>query len=244
MRLKPFFYYFGSKSRIAKKYPLPLYKTIIEPFAGAAAYSLVHHSNRVILYDKYPVICGVWDYLIHASERDVMLLPNRIETTVDDYKLNQEEKWLIGFWLTTAESSPRKRMCNWARQGVGVFWGNKIKYRIARQLKYIRHWKVTNDSYENVPDYKGTWFIDPPYSATGGKYVHNQFKINYTDLGNYCMSRRGQVIVCERTGANWLPFQHFGSVFAKPRTVDKKEKNRKAPEAIWCNYEQGIRTFL
>ena len=34
------FYYYGRKKQIAKYYPEPKYDTIVEPFAGSAAYSL------------------------------------------------------------------------------------------------------------------------------------------------------------------------------------------------------------
>ena len=38
------FYYYGRKKQIAKCYPKPNFNTIIEPFAGSAAYSL-HNDN-------------------------------------------------------------------------------------------------------------------------------------------------------------------------------------------------------
>ena len=38
------FYYYGRKKQIAKYYPKPNFNTIIEPFAGSAAYSL-HNDN-------------------------------------------------------------------------------------------------------------------------------------------------------------------------------------------------------
>ena len=55
--LHPFFSYFGSKYRMAKHYPEPLYDIIVEPFAGAAGYSLLYPHKNIILYDNYePVI--------------------------------------------------------------------------------------------------------------------------------------------------------------------------------------------
>lgn len=38
--LKPFWRYYGGKYRAAPRYPVPLHRTIVEPFAGAAGYSL------------------------------------------------------------------------------------------------------------------------------------------------------------------------------------------------------------
>lgn len=71
------FSYYGSKSKVVKYYPEPMYDTIIEPFAGSARYSL-HGDNwkrNVILVDKYDVICSIWSFLIKAKEEDVLSLP-------------------------------------------------------------------------------------------------------------------------------------------------------------------------
>ena len=48
------FYYYGRKKQIVRRYPPPNYDTIVEPFAGAAAYSFHHNSSvkRVILVEK------------------------------------------------------------------------------------------------------------------------------------------------------------------------------------------------
>lgn len=76
--------YYGTKKRIAKNYPAPIYDTIIEPFAGAAQYSLYgdNWKKKVILLDKY----------------DVVSLEG----------LCQEEKWLIGFCINSASAMPKK----------------------------------------------------------------------------------------------------------------------------------------
>lgn len=39
MKYSAIFGYYGSKSKIAQHYPSPWFDTIIEPFAGSAAYS-------------------------------------------------------------------------------------------------------------------------------------------------------------------------------------------------------------
>ena len=48
------FYYYGRKKQMAKHYPSPNYDTIIEPFAGSAAYSLFgdNWQKNVILIEK------------------------------------------------------------------------------------------------------------------------------------------------------------------------------------------------
>ena len=72
------FYYYGRKKQIAKCYPKPNFNTIIEPFAGSAAYSL-HNDNwkkHVILIEKDKKVFDIWDWLINkASEKDIRNLP-------------------------------------------------------------------------------------------------------------------------------------------------------------------------
>ena len=71
--------YYGTKKRIAKNYPAPIYDTIIEPFAGAAQYSLYgdNWKKKVILLDKYDVVSRVWDYLINTATKErILALPN------------------------------------------------------------------------------------------------------------------------------------------------------------------------
>ncbi|MEC5173528.1 DNA adenine methylase [Chryseobacterium nepalense] len=73
------FYYYGRKKQIAKYYPKPNYDTIIEPFAGSAAYSLYKDNwkKKVILIEKDEKVYDIWRWLIHdASENDILNLPD------------------------------------------------------------------------------------------------------------------------------------------------------------------------
>lgn len=94
----PFFYYYGGKWRIAKKYPGPIFPRIIEPFAGAAGYSSRYYQKEVLLCDLDPIIAGLWKYLLKSSPNDIMSLPTNI-SHVDELSVCQEAKWLIGFFL-------------------------------------------------------------------------------------------------------------------------------------------------
>jgi len=58
------FSYYGSKSKLAQHYPTPKYDTIVEPFAGAAGYSLYgdNWKKNVLLYaDKAAETCTAED---------------------------------------------------------------------------------------------------------------------------------------------------------------------------------------
>lgn len=228
--LRPFFYYFGGKSRAAKFYPEPRYLDIIEPFAGAAGYSLRYHYKYVTLYDVYPIICGLWDYLIRVSEEEILSLPLDVQH-VDDLAICQEAKWLIGFWLNQATTTPRKSISAWRRNFTGrPFWGEATRKRIASQVNSIRHWKILNTSYENIPDTIGTWFIDAPYQGVAGKHYRNRIE-DYAKLGEWCRKRSGQVIVCEKAGADWLPFRPFHTILTNPGPKGKTHSE----EVIWTN---------
>lgn len=205
------FSYYGTKNKLAKLYPEPKYDTIIEPFAGAAAYSLFgdNWKKQVILYDTNPKIFKIWNYLIKVSKEEILSLPDiEIGQKVTDFNLNEAQKYLIGFCLNPGSSCPKitasQRSC----------WNN-YKINIANSLYKIRHWQIFNKSYDEIENQNATHFIDSPYQKAG-KYYFGFKKIDFNKLGDWCKSRLGQVIVCENYGADWLPFtfltEHRGSI--------------------------------
>jgi len=218
MILKPFFTYYGGKYRAALHYPAPSHERVVEPFCGSAGYSLRYHDRKVRLYDKNETITDLWKYLIRVKSREILSLPDLEEgDSVDDLRVCQEAKSLIGFWLNKGNSAPCKIPSKWMRSGVrpNSFWGATVKQRIASQVKAIRHWKVWNRSYEDCADLRATWFLDPPYQGAAGRhYKHSH--IRYKHLASWCKTRRGQVIVCENSGADWLPFQDFRTIKGSP----------------------------
>jgi hypothetical protein len=227
--LQPFFCYFGGKWRAARLYPKPCYRNIIEPFAGAAGYSLRYPHLSVTLYDIDTAVCGVWDYLIRASETDIRGLPIDVKH-VNDLVVCQEAKWLIGFWMNKASASPHLSPSAWMRGGTrpNSYWGEVIRERIASQVRQIRHWKIVNGPYENADDVEATWFVDPPYHGECGRRYRCRIT-DYARLGEWCRGRKGQVIVCEHAGADWLPFRPFHTIRANPGPRGKAYSE----EVIW-----------
>lgn len=206
-----FFPYFGGKYGSALIYPKPQYDTIVEPFAGAAGYSLRYPKRKILLFDKSPVIVGVWNYLIKVSVREVMNLPDIKEgQTVDDFKIPQEAKWFIGFHLYPGKGRSGDKSMTWRKLTAWSHWDAKKRSKLAHQLDRIRHWKVEQRSFDDVPNVHGTWFIDPPYqNVCPNEYLKGcrPDQIDFEHLGKWCRSRKGQVIVCEYAGAQWLPFK-------------------------------------
>jgi hypothetical protein len=217
--------YYGTKKKLAKYYPKPQYDTIIEPFCGAAQYSLFENNweKNVYLIDKYQVIIDIWKYLINASPKDILSLPDLQEgDNVDDFSsLCKEEKMLIGFCINPASAQPKKTSRERSR------W-NKNKTEIANNLYKIKHWKVKCDEYYNVKNTKATWFIDPPYQYGGIYYRINNKNIDYNNLSTWCKERNGQIIVCENTKADWMDFKPLvklnGQLHETTESIYYKEK--------------------
>jgi hypothetical protein len=226
--LKPLFPFYGSKWRCAKRYPPPVPgMPVIEPFAGSAGYSHYWEPASVSLYDLDPIIVGVWSYLISVSAEEVLRLPDLMPgQSVDEFALPQEAKWLIGFWINRGSSSPKKRMTKFSgiKTASQLLWGQAARERIASQVDRIRHWTITHGSYDTVEPVAATWFVDPPYTSKGKYYRVNN--VNHASLGVWCQGLAGNVIVCEQSGAGWLPFQPIGAV---------KSTKGHSDEVVWVN---------
>jgi 16S rRNA G966 N2-methylase RsmD len=204
------FPYYGRKKAIVDHYPEPKYNTIIEPFAGAASYSLKYYTKNVILIEKDPCIYGIWNYLIKASSKDILKLPllNKDET-LDDEKfksLKPVEKDLIGFFIKTSCSRPNKIQSphkNYNR------WSEESRKKLSDNVLKIKHWEIYNGCYSEVKSevlkcQSITWFVDPPYQgAGGGYYKFSNKKIDYKYLASWINSIKGQVILCENEEAKW-----------------------------------------
>jgi len=230
--LRPFFTYYGGKYRAAPRYPPPLSDTIVEPFAGSAGYSLRWPDRKVILVERDPAVAGTWRYLLSVSAAEVLALPDlEPGQSTDDLPLPQEARWLIGWWLNKGTAGPCKSEGAWMRSGThqNSYWGPAIRMRIASQLSAIRHWTLIEGDYTEAPDVTATHFIDPPYIGAGKYYRLGSSTIDYPALAEWCRSRRGQVIVCENVGADWLPFRPYIDIKAS----EAKSGGKVSREAIW-----------
>lgn len=220
------FSYYGSKSKIVDYYPKPKFGKIIEPFAGSARYSLKWFENDVLLVDKYDVIIKIWKWLQQCSPADILKLP-KLEKGLDirTLKLSEEETLFLGMIIGHGSLSPRFKVAPFADYRNG----NHNKYKIiANNLFKIKHWTIQLGTYDEIPNFPDvTWFIDPPYKNGGEYYKFSSKALDFEHLGRWCMNRTGQVIVCENTKADWLPF--------KPMIKLQGVANTDTVEAIWSN---------
>ena len=229
MSLNQFFGYFGSKLVLSARYPPPRHETIVEPFAGSAGYATRYHRHRVVLVEKSPTVASVWRYLLRATARELLALPDLADgQSVADLGVPEEARALIGFWLGMGDGAPRNfRSTRMREKPEGCSWGRTVRARLASQVDKIRHWRIIEGDYSEAPDVEATWFIDPPYQVAGHVYRCSSAEIDFAELGAWCRARRGQVIVCENEGATWLPFRPFRAL----NTVS----NTPSTEAIWTN---------
>jgi hypothetical protein len=163
------------------------------------------------------------DYLISpkTTKEEILNLPDfSVGDNVDDFpNLTQEQRWLIGFCINSASAVPKKTA------QVRTQW-NRSKIEIANNLYKVKHWVVEEGDYNYYSlifsgSWTATWFIDPPYQF-GGEYYHsscNNTKLNYTELAGWCKSLSGQVIVCENSKANWLPFTPLADLHGQLHTT-------------------------
>lgn len=221
------FSYYGSKTKICDKYPKPKGDLIIEPFAGAAKYSLLHFEKEVILVDKYRELIEIWKWLQQCSPKDILRLPIlKMGETIEGMDFGCEgANYFMGFMVGRGLSRPQYK--------VSPFVGSEKQYhfqytykRIASELYKIKHWKFICDDYRNIDNQEATWFVDPPYQYGGQKYKHSSKNIDFKELAAWCKSRKGQVIVCENTKANWMDFKPVTKITGC---------NHKTTEAIWSN---------
>lgn len=180
--------YFGAKLRIVSHYPKPVYNTIIEPFAGSAPYSVKYFENDVYLYDKYPVIIGIWDYLKQCSIGDIMSLKCPARGTIlnyDGYDCDAQ-RHLIGFMIARVQRTPANTVTTF-----GLERFDADKKRIAANLFKIRHFKTAVASYEQTKSGIATRFIDAPYQVGGETYKFNNKRIDFNHLGLWAQEQEG-----------------------------------------------------
>jgi site-specific DNA-adenine methylase len=199
----PVFYYYGRKKQIAKHYPEPTHDTIVEPFAGAASYSL-HGTNwrrNVILVEKDPRVAKVWRWLIEeAKPAQILSLPElRTGEKSSEFLHIIHAATKMAFKYKTIKVTPVLER-NW-----------EISKRVmAASVHKVKHWTLLIGDYTAAPDIDATWFIDPPYKAAAGQgYAHGSNDLDYDKLAAWCLSRRGQLICCEGESGDYLPFRRL-----------------------------------
>lgn len=223
------FPYYGGKRRLASRYPAPVFGTIIEPFAGGAAYASYHAMRnpglRVVLVEKDAEVAELWRWLLSVSVERVWQLPalatgDRIDAQPG---LSDPERLMLRMW---ADDFGRAAHLVASRVNGHDLWQRRGRRAVLDFISTVNRsrWQIIEGDYTDAPDLRATWFVDPPYAhgegAVGGaRYRHNNIAIDYALLGKWCRTRRGQVIVCEYGDASWLPFRPFARQISSQKST-------------------------
>ena len=211
------FYYYGRKKQIARHYPAAKRSTIIEPFAGSAAYSLFSENwkRNVLLVEKDARVASLWDWLIcEATAEKILALPDaRVGETSTEFFHIIHAATKQAFAYRTIKITPILER-NW-----------EISRRVmAKNIHKVKHWKLIHGDYTSAPDVVATWFIDPPYrSGPGMGYQQSSAMLDYGALAAWTLRRKGQIICCEGEYGNYLPFQPLLDL---PGVAGKRSKEK------------------
>lgn len=211
------FYYLGAKNRLsaipfdAGGYPDPVYGLIIEPFAGSAGYAQRwRQGHQVVLIDKDPSVIRLWHDLRGLTAAEILALP-----TPEAGTYCEKGSLLDALVKVCAHSNGPAHMTGplkVPKRVVGI-WPGMMK-RMADRVDDVRDWDIKVGDYTDAPDVEATWFIDPPYvpsrttktrtkSPRGQGYLHSNSGIDYDELVDWCLSRRGQIIAADH-GETWI----------------------------------------
>lgn len=198
------FYYYGRKKALAKHYPDPAFDTIVEPFAGAAAYSLYGErwQKQVILIERDEQVAGIWEWLIGSATVDEIAAMSELQVgdRTSEFLHIMCAVSKRGFSYKTIKVTP-VLATNW----------NVTKRFMAQNLYKIKHWQIICGDYSQAPSIEATWFIDPPYKGEQGTgYRYGSNLLDYEFLAKWVLERSGEVICCEGVGGDYLPFVSLG----------------------------------
>lgn len=238
------FYYYGGKMNLAKHYPRPRYRTVVEPFAGSAAYGvrclMEGSADRLILRDLDPRVVEMWQRLLSMTPEDVLALApiTKGTRTTDPLAMTvmASNSWGASRGYTVTERMEIK-------------WPDMLR-NIARALPRVVG-RVTIELADYTTARQGgpaTYFVDPPYQMLGqGGRRGNGYRVkadalDFYALGEWCRSLDGHVIAVDHASADWLPFKPF-----RGHRSTATHLGRKNLEGIWTRGgidEQGDLTDL
>lgn len=235
------FYYYGAKTALAAHYPAPVHRTVVEPFAGSAAYAVRAMvegvADRAVLCDRDPRIVDIWMRLLAMTPDEVLALP----PVVAGVRTSDPLHWVVA--TSNSWGALRNYMTVTPRMVAG--W-ESMKRKIAASLPHMlgRTEVYLGDYADTRQAGPATYFIDPPYQVVqrddavrtafprGMGYMRgcNSAALDFPALGRWCESLKGQVIATEQEGADWLPF--------KPLRDAHDSQGVRRGEVVWINNER------
>lgn len=152
-----------------------------------------------MLIEKDSRVAEIWKWLIDiATPEAIMALPN--------LKIGDRSSEFLHI-IHAATKMAFKYKTIKVTQVLERNW--EISKRVmAANVHKVKHWQIICGDYREAPDIEATWFIDPPYKSQPGLgYQHGSADLDYNELASWSLARRGEVISCEGTYGDYLPFQ-------------------------------------
>lgn len=232
---KAAFSFYGGKSRIAHLYPAPKHDMIIEPFAGGASYSLRHGAGREVwINDADPDVFAMWTFIRDEVTAWLDRIPGTVAVGQKVSELLPEAPpALVALFRAEANQGTQgARGVHDQVTSMGAKCWPRLRDKLAWAHDLCRTWQITNLPYERMVDNwaagPATFYVDPPYANAAGRRYRQQV-VDYAALAQWCLSRRGQVIVCENVGATWLPFESL----VERRGIRSRYQKSTASEALY-----------
>jgi site-specific DNA-adenine methylase len=228
------FYFYGGKRRLARFYPVPRYATVVEPFAGSAAYGVRHlipvkgkrTVDKLILVEKDRRVYETWTALLDMTVDDLL-----------SYPIPEAGDRTSDFLLMTSACS--NRIARTTEMTVTTRMPDVLRRMFKQMAEVLPHVKgrveIILGDYTDAPNIEATWFIDPPYHVEGRPQSRgmgyadgcDSYSLDYDALAGWCKRRKGQKIVCEQKGAEWLEFKHL--------RLARNSIGNKAAEVYWAD---------
>jgi hypothetical protein len=212
-RTRSTFSYYGGKHRLVELYAPPRHDLIIEPFAGSAAYAYRYWERDVWVNDKDIRTYELWRFLTggRISRDALQVLPRYVVVgqpveEIADWSVLPNGLYELAQSLVSSGTYGERSKRSFVTPRAAPAWPRALR-RIEAVFDRVAHWKITNLSYQLLPNIDASWFVDAPYNnAAGNRYRQRASGIDFAHLAAWCCGRRGQVVVCEEQGATWLPF--------------------------------------
>ena len=170
------------------------------------AYTLHHRPAFAIGIEADRQTCDLWHRLCEMTEEEIR-----------DFPLPVVGQRTTDRWVIQAAQS------NWAAKAHSRLVNPFIVRHFEQMRRFVtlphhgyarRNVIYRLGDYTEAPDIEATWFIDPPYQDVRDGYRHCD--IDYEALAEWCLSRQGQVIICEGSAGSWLPFKHHKAMPGLP----------------------------
>lgn len=166
--------YSGSKKRLLKYLPGPPLgtTTIVEPFAGSAAYGLHYQPKSLVLAEANTDVRELWEWVATtATEEDLRELEAKKPTEKIDIRtlgLPKPQETLMRLSISGAYVGQLSSFIAYPQHSFDLSG-------IAEVLSYVRRSVTIASDFRDTEGIKGLYFVDPPYLGTQGNY-HDKSK--------------------------------------------------------------------